>query len=174
MAKAVVPVADGEAAAPAKGPSMIVQIIVLLVMTGVAAGAGLGVGKHLVASAPKHEEPKAAHGAEAGKKDDKAADPAEADLKRGIVPVPPITTNLSGTGETWVRMEVSAVFEKEPDPAMADIIHQDLLAFLRTVKLHQVEGASGFRHLKADMEDRARIRSDGRVASLMIKTLLFE
>jgi flagellar FliL protein len=45
---------------------------------------------------------------------------------------------------------------------------------MRTVKLPQVEGASGFQHLKEDLEERARIRSGGRVKKILIKTLLFE
>ena len=45
---------------------------------------------------------------------------------------------------------------------------------MRTVKLHQIEGASGFQHLKADLEERAAIRSDGHVKQVLIRTLLFE
>ena len=60
------------------------------------------------------------------------------------------------------------------DPGLADAIHQDLLAFVRTVKMHQIEGASGFQHLKADLAERASIRSDGHVKAVLIRTLLFE
>ncbi|EHK52231.1 flagellar basal body-associated FliL family protein, partial [Allomesorhizobium alhagi] len=59
-------------------------------------------------------------------------------------------------------------------PDLIESIHQDLLAYLRTVKLHQVEGASGFQHLKADLEERAKIRSGGHVKQFLIRTLLFE
>ena len=58
--------------------------------------------------------------------------------------------------------------------AVAEQIHQDFLAFMRTVKLPQVEGASGFQHLKEDLEERARLRSHGRVGKILIRTLLFE
>ena len=57
---------------------------------------------------------------------------------------------------------------------MADAIHQDLLAFVRTVKMHQIEGASGFQHLKADLGERASIRSGGHAKAVLIRTLLFE
>jgi flagellar FliL protein len=42
------------------------------------------------------------------------------------------------------------------------------------VKLAQVEGASGFQHLKADLEERAAVRSGGKVRKILIRTLLFE
>ena len=59
-------------------------------------------------------------------------------------------------------------------PELPELIHQDLLAYLRTLKLHQIEGASGFQHLKADLEERAAISSGGHVKQLLIRTLLFE
>ena len=92
----------------------------------------------------------------------------------GVLPIEPITTNLAAPSDIWVRMELSLVFNGAPDNAIAEQIQQDFLAFMRTVKLPQVEGASGFQHLKEDLEERARIRSGGRVKKILIKTLLFE
>ena len=40
--------------------------------------------------------------------------------------------------------------------------------------MHQIEGASGYQHLKADLDERARIRSDGHVKQVLVRTLLFE
>ena len=60
------------------------------------------------------------------------------------------------------------------EPPLIEAVHQDLLAFVRTLKMHQIEGASGFQHLKADLEERAAIRSDGHVKNVLIRTLLFE
>ena len=71
-------------------------------------------------------------------------------------------------------MEMSLVFEGKPDIRIAQIVQQDILAYLRTVKVYQVEGASGFQHLKSDLEERASIRSGGRVKQLLVRTLLFE
>ena len=70
---------------------------------------------------------------------------------------------------------MSLVFDKAPaDPGLADMVHQDILAYLRTLKLHQIEGASGFQHLRDDLEERASIRSDGAVKHILIRTLLLE
>ncbi len=164
-----------EPQAKPKGPSLVVQIIVLLALTGVAAGAGLFAANFAGGSAPAAESQPAAPG-DKGKKPEPATpdELAAANLQRGVAQLAPITTNLAAPADTWVRVELSAVFEDEPDMAMADAISQDLLAFLRTVKMHQVEGPSGFLHLREDMDERARIRSGGKVSHLLIKTLLFE
>jgi flagellar FliL protein len=163
------------------GPSLIVQIAVLLVLTGAAVGMGWFSGGYLNASreaqSPKREKPTRIDKAHV-KKTDKAAahkdgETAEGD-ELGVVPIETITTNLAAPSDVWVRMELSLVFDGDPDTAVAEQIHQDFLAYMRTVKLPQVEGASGFQHLKEDLEERARIRSNGRVKKILIRTLLFE
>lgn len=170
MADAVAIAGEEEVAAPKKGPSLIVQIVVLLALTGAAAGAGL-----LAAGMLKDDgAPARAAGSHDGEAGHDAADPAAEDAKRGIVNLPLVMTNLAAPTGTWVRLEMAAVFESAPDAAIADDIHQDLLAYLRTVKLHQIEGASGFQHLKSDLEERARVRSGGKVKRLLVRTLLFE
>lgn len=175
MAKAVATI--DETQEKPKGPSLVVQIVVLLILTGVAAGAGLFTAQFLAGGQKPAAEGEAAASPEKKKEKEEpptAADLAAADLKRGVAQIPAITTNLAAPADTWVRIELAAVFEAEPDLAMADAVGQDILAFLRTVKMHQVEGPSGFLHLKEDMNERARIRTGGKVSHLLIKTLLFE
>ena len=175
MAKAVA-IVDTPPDAPKKGPSLVIQIMVLLVLTGVAAGVGLFSGSQLNPGATEdHAVPAedGGHGAEKGKAQE-PEDPAEIEKKRGLFPLPAITTNLAAPHDTWIRIELSVIFDGETDAAIADEVHQDLLGYLRTVKLHQVEGASGFLHLKSDLEERAVIRSEGKVKGLLIKTIVFE
>jgi flagellar FliL protein len=168
-------------AAKPKGPSLVVQIVVLLVLSLAAAGAGYVSGGMLKGeSAPAGDDAPAAAGGHGEKKEgghDKAAepeDPAAADLKRGVYNMPAIMTNLAAPSDTWMRVELAAVFEGEVVPALADLVHQDILAYLRTVKLHQVEGASGFLHLKDDIQERARIRSEGKIKAVLVRTIVFE
>ena len=71
-------------------------------------------------------------------------------------------------------MEVSVVYDAPQLPVMAEDIQQDLLAYVRTLKMHQIEGASGYQHLKADLEERASIRSQGHAKQVLIRTLLLE
>ncbi|MGB3502537.1 MAG: flagellar basal body-associated FliL family protein [Mesorhizobium sp.] len=162
------------------GPSLVVQIAVLLVLSGVAAGAGLFTGRLLdpgpaAPAASAHAEAAGAHGeTNSVGKDDPMANPAEGERKRGIVRLAPIMTNLAAPADTWIRLELSAVFEGEPDMPLADAIQQDVIAFIRTMKLHQIEGASGLRHLKEDIDERAAMRSGGKVRHLLVRTILIE
>ncbi len=91
-----------------------------------------------------------------------------------VVKLSPITTNLSYPSESWVRLEVAVVFEGEVDLSLTDTIHQDLMAYLRTVSLQQIEGPRGFQHLREDLKERVTIRSDGRVSNLLFRTFLIE
>jgi flagellar FliL protein len=176
-------VIEQQEAAPAKsGPSVVVQVAVLLVLTGAAVGMGWFSGGYLDStrtgqSSDEHNPTRIdkAH----VKTTDKAATRKDGEEKAednepGVLPIEAITTNLAAPSDVWVRMELSLVFDGEPDQALGEQIHQDFLAFMRTVKLPQVEGASGFQHLKEDLTERARIRSNGRVKDILIKTLLFE
>jgi flagellar FliL protein len=166
------------------GPSLVVQLGVLLVLTAMAVGIGWFSGRYLNdsrAPAPP-EETKAArilsHG-EKGKdgkdaKDAKDGKDADAEAEGGVVPIPAITTNLDVPSSVWVRLELSLVFDGPVDHMIANDIQQDILAYMRTVKLVQIEGPSGFQHLKQDLNERAAIRSKGRVKQILVRTLLFE
>ncbi len=57
---------------------------------------------------------------------------------------------------------------------MAGEITGDVLAFLRTLTLSQIEGASGLRQLREDLNERVAIRSSGRVRELIIQTLVVQ
>jgi flagellar FliL protein len=163
-----------------KGPSLIVQLAVLMAMTGVAVGGGWFAGGYMrgeqvgeTAAPVAHAAASGGHGAAPAGSHGEAVEAAEGHPT--IIPLAPITTNLTQPSSTWVRMELSLVFDKAPgNPELADIIHQDLLTYVRTLKLHQIEGASGFLHLRADLEERAQMRSDGAVKRILIRTLLLE
>jgi flagellar FliL protein len=57
---------------------------------------------------------------------------------------------------------------------LAAQITEDIVAFLRTVPLTQIQGASGFQHLREDLNDRVRVRSGGKVRDLVIQALIIE
>jgi flagellar FliL protein len=173
-----------------KGPSLIVQIAVMAGMTVAAVGIGwLGgsmLGGEAAPAAATGEAPAAAHGPapkvghgeDAGHGEAKEGEHGAQDAPAGdplILSLAPITTNLAAPSDTWLRLELAVQLEKPAeDPTLADTIQQDLLAFMRTVKLHQIEGASGFQHLKADLTERAAVRSGGNVKAVLIRTMLFE
>jgi flagellar FliL protein len=45
--------------------------------------------------------------------------------------------------ESWIRLELALLFKGPPDAQLAQAIHQDILAYIRTVSLQQIEGARG-------------------------------
>ena len=154
---------------PRNEPSLLVQTVILAGLTAVAIAIGWLAGLYLSGNQPGAVRSAAEI---AGKASETVL--AEAEGKLGIVHLEPITTNLAGPGDTWVRLELALIFDDKPDLMTAQTVQQDILAYLRTVKFHQVEGASGFQHLKSDIEERAAIRSDGKVKGVLIRTLLFE
>lgn len=172
-----------EVSAPpvAKGPSLIVQAAVLLVMTAAAVGGGWFAGGYLgkeagqEAATATEPAPAAAggHGAPAGEGGEEGKG-EEAPVNPLLVPLEVMTTNLAAPSKVWARLELSLLLDEPLSQDMVETIHQDLFAYVRTLKLHQIEGASGFQHLKADLEERARIRSDGHVKQILVRTLLFE
>ncbi len=91
--------------------------------------------------------------------------------------VAPIVTNLSGAGNDWVRLETSIVYktgqEVNPD-VMATETRQDILAYMRTLSLAQIQGPSGLLHVREDLNERAKIRSKGIIQEVVIETLVVQ
>ena len=162
--------ANAEQIETPKGPSFVIQIAMLAVMTAAALGVGWMSGAYLKSSEAPPKPAKLDHSQKAEEK--KPAKPHGAGPV--LVDLASITTNLAAPEDVWVRMEVSVVYDEPQPDATAEAIHQDLLAYLRTLKMYQVEGASGYQHLKADLQERAAIRSDGHAKDVLIRTLLFE
>jgi flagellar FliL protein len=163
--------APAELPAPKEGGGSLVKLIaVLLVMTVVAAGLGGGLGIQVakqVEDAVRQKE---------------SAEEAPVAEPRYVGPthlkqLPPILTNLAEPSDVWIRVESSIVFDDEElaaDDVLAVKISEDILAYLRTVSLAQVEGPSGMQHLRGDLDERARLRSEGRVSELVIHTLVVQ
>jgi flagellar FliL protein len=94
-----------------------------------------------------------------------------------IVDLPPIVTNLGAPQDTWVRLEGSIIFDPKtlPHPeAVAGQIGDDVLAYLRTLSLHQLEGPIGLENVRQDLNERAAIRSGGKVRAFVIRTLVVQ
>jgi flagellar FliL protein len=175
MAKGRSLVATVDETPASKGPSLIIQAAILLAMTVAALGAGWFSGSYLKGSeAPPTVQPASSKPAERTNVDKTAGEDPDPNAGPLLVQLAPITTNLASPAAVWVRLDVSIALDAPQPPELVEAIHQDLLAYLRTLKMHQVEGPSGFQHLKADLKERAAIRSGGHVKDVLIRTLLFE
>jgi flagellar FliL protein len=154
-----------------KKSGLIVTIAIVLVLSAIAAGGGWVVGGMI---APQVDQPEAVEAEPAKAEDKKEGDQAEDKVRNNVVALEPITTNLSYPSDNWIRVEVSLVFADLPDDALADQIHQDILAYLRTVSLQQIEGPRGFQYLREDLRERVKLRSEGRVNDLLLRTFVIE
>lgn len=142
--------------------------LAMLVLTGVPAAAGAFFGVRAVSIVRK---------AQAAKKHDP---PPAARAYLGTLTVkelPSIVTNLARPKHAMIRLQAAILFKAKavanPD-VLANQIAGDTMAFLSTVTASQIEGASGLAHLRDDLNDRARIRSQGRVREMIIETLVVQ
>lgn len=181
---------EQEAETAPKKTSLVVHIVVFLLVTGMAAGAGFGVSIFLKPEVP--EMATAAHLDKFDGKKDGANDAPKLDEHGDLIrneehrkegegteivyakPLAPILTNLAAPAEVWVRMELAVVGKTNLSDELLEQIHQDLFAYMRTVKLHHVEGPSGYLNLKAELSERAAIRSEGAAIEVLVRTLVFE
>jgi flagellar FliL protein len=162
----------GEPGRPVEKASGLLGLVVAMLVTTVISGVGGGVfglyanGKSNPAAEPAKKMQKQA---------EEAKRPFAGDLN--LKSLASIVTNLGAPKGTWVRLEAAIVLG--PDAAkeenlLAGRISEDIVAFLRTVPLAQIEGANGFQNLREDLNDRARIRSEGKVREVIIQSLIVE
>ncbi|WP_034851807.1 flagellar basal body-associated FliL family protein [Sinorhizobium sojae] len=151
-------------------PSRIVTIAAVAVLTLLAGGGGWLVGAALAPPPPGPEKTAVVSPEATGVE----GLPKLATEENGIVQLEPITTNLAYPSENWIRLEVALQFNGAPDVALAEEIHQDIAAYLKTVSLQQIQGPRGFQYLRDDIQERVDLRSDGRVTNVMFRTFVIQ
>ena len=167
----MVDIAEGEA--PKKKSGMMMTIVAVAIVTVIAGAGGWFLGGMLapVVAPPKPVEKAAAEGE---KKKEGEGLPLLSAEEEGVVQLEPITTNIGYPSDTWVRLEIALLFKEKPDPKVAETIHQDIMVYLRTVTLQQIEGPRGFQYLKEDLEERADILSEGKISKILFRAFVIE
>lgn len=152
--------ADASPSSASSGPSVRQTAIAMLVVSVV--GGGLGV---LLAASPAAKETA-----------DAPAAPAVT-TNVALFDLPPIVTNLGAPQDMWIRLEASMVFDPKmaahPETLSAEIAN-DIIAYLRTITVTQIQGASGLQSLRQSLNERAAIRSSGKVSELVLRTLVIQ
>lgn len=169
--------ADEEQAGTEKKPSLVVTIAAIAVLTLLAGGGGWVVGNMLApppAENPVEEVAKAEPAGGQGAGAQGEAVPHISTEANGVVLLDPITSNLAYPSDNRVRLEVALMFKGVPDVVLAEEIHQDIMAYMRTVSLQQVQGPRGFQYLREDLQERVDLRSEGRVTNVMFRTFVIE
>ncbi|MBB6507726.1 MULTISPECIES: flagellar basal body-associated FliL family protein [Rhizobium/Agrobacterium group] len=155
-----------------KKSSLVMTAAAVLGLTVVGVGGGWVVGKMIVPSPVVEEAPAAGHGAAAA-----PAGGGEHGAAAGashVRPLEPIIANLAYPSDSMVRLEVSLIFGENIDEAVAASIQEDILAYMRTLSLQQIQGPRGFGYLRDDLKERAKLRSQGKVADLVFRTFIIE
>jgi flagellar FliL protein len=122
----------------------------------------------------------AAPGAERLEKETRAEDnPPAANHESSAIlfDLPVIVTNLASPQDTWIRLEGSLLLDAKAAPhpeALGAQIAGDILAFLRTTSLTQLQGIAGLQNLRQDLNERVATRSNGIVKELVIRTLVIQ
>ena len=162
-----------EGPAPKKKSALLVTIAAVAVVTVIAGAGGWFLGQMLspVVNVPKKAEPPPAE--TTSKKPDDGLPMLSAD-ETGVTQLEPILTNLAYPSDKWVRLDVALMFKDKPDPKVAEAIHQDIMLYLRTVTLQQIEGPRGFQYLKEDLQDRADLISDGKISKILFRTFVIQ
>lgn len=183
--------------------SMMTTAVIILLLTLTGAGAGLAVGVLVLptpgeVAQPESPTPDAASSStpenqgtgSATAPADSHATPDESDADEAseevvvvdlqqykVVPFPPIVTNLARPDGKWIRLEGAVLVrpgsEKAPEQ-LAEYAGEQILAYLRTVGLDQLEGPSGLLALRDDLNETVRTLSSGEVHSVLIHGLIVE
>jgi flagellar FliL protein len=145
-------------------------IATLAILGAIASGIGGLLGLHLVQTA---ELMAGAH------KKAMAERPVAMPYSGGarLLKLAPVVTNLADPPSSWARVEASLVVEDvRPDEAgvLAAQVGQDVIAYLRSVSLAQLEGSRGLQFLREDLNERANLRSPGKVKELILETLVVQ
>jgi flagellar FliL protein len=140
------------------------SLIEMAIVIGLAVCAGAAFEALRPASAPRPDKP--------------AETPASAPVEMAtVVDLPAIVTNLGAPQDTRVRLEGSIIFDPKTlahPEAAAGQIGDDVLAYRRTVSLHQLEGPIGLENIHQDLNERAATRSGGKVRAFVIRTLVVQ
>lgn len=90
---------------------------------------------------------------------------------------PPVLTTLAEPKGKWIRLEGSILTGPEgetPPELLAEKSGEQILAYLRTLRLAQIEGPSGYLGLKSDLNETVKVLSNGEVQGVLIHGLVIE
>ncbi len=176
-------------APPAKGGGFMSTLIGFLIITGLGVGAGGLFGIQAAQKiGPNAKKPDAkAHAAandQHGSKDshggDKDAHAKDAKGKDGkslgprLVSFPPIVTNLQQPEKVWIRIEASAVMEGDNVDKLTGQLVEDIVAYFKTCSLDQIQGGSGYQYMREDLNERVRVRGQGKVRDFVLQSFIVE
>jgi flagellar protein FliL len=97
--------------------------------------------------------------------------------KELLMALEPIVVTLAESKGARLRIEASVIFvevSKVDRGLLLREMAQDLMTFLRTTTLAQIETASGLEFLREDLAELVQLRSKGSARGIVIKALMVE
>jgi flagellar basal body-associated protein FliL len=94
-----------------------------------------------------------------------------------IVQLQPIVTNLADSTEVWVGLEGSMLFDTKSETnseVLAHRLSQHVMAYLRTLKLSDMQGTGAISAISQDLNEIAATVGEGQVDGVLISGLVFE
>jgi flagellar protein FliL len=113
-----------------------------------------------------------AHNAEAAPSQPKAPEVPDAEVR----PLAPIITNLGNPSDQFVRLQAAIVMEPgtKDSAALAARVGDDVVVYLRTVSLSEIQGPTGFQYLREDLKRRAILLGGGKIRDLLLTGFVVE
>ena len=157
------------AAKAGKAPGTATLIASAGALTILAATGGGLVGK--VVAAKLHD------GAGAPGQSEAAAKPSPYANDTELRELPSVVINLAEPAQTRVRLQVAIVYPKkatDKPEILASQVADDIVAYVKTLSVAQLQGATGLQALREDLNDRAVTRSGGKVREVLIENLVVQ
>lgn len=168
-------------AASGGGKGAFIIALVLLAVIGAGAGAGFSfmfLGSGGAGGDPAHAKREVQIGHAPVKGGDGAAAKGAPEGSRPLIAsLDPILVTLSGPQRSWARLELGVILNgpsTPEDPVLLKSMTEDIMSFMRTVPLVHVESAAGVEYLREDIEEIARLRSNGRARHVILRSLVVE
>lgn len=182
--------ANGDGKPSRGGNSAFILALVILAFIGAGAGAGFSM---MFLSSPTPSDHASAGAADASAKQHSssgevvragaATDAAAKTAKDGegtkemVKDLEPILVTLAGPQRGWARLELGVILTgetKEDQTPLLKAMTEDMMSFLRTIPLTHIETAAGVEYLREDLTEIARLRSKGRVRTVVMRSLVVE
>lgn len=90
---------------------------------------------------------------------------------------PPVLTTLAEPKGKWIRLEGSILITaeaEEPPEVLAERSGEQILTYLRSLRLDQLEGPTSILGLREDLTEMLRVLSKGQVKGILINGLVIE
>lgn len=93
-----------------------------------------------------------------------------------VEPIAPIVTNLGNPSTQFVRLQAAIVIEPDTKDgaALAAKVGDDLVAYLRTVSLGEIQGPTGFQYFREDLKRRALLLGGGKIRDFLLTAFVVE